>query len=91
MYYESVNFIKNYDKLNKPIGLCGVKALYIDEVMLDKNSEKTIDKLYEEYMEENYIRSDDYTKRMYRCFFERYQDGSYEKTKERIKRLEMRK
>ena len=91
MYYESINFIKNYDKLNKPIGLCGVKALYFDEVMLNKNSEKTIDKLYEEYMEENYVSSSDDTKRMYRCFFERYQDGSYEKTKERIKRLEMRK
>ena len=65
--------------------------IFNDEVMLDKNSKKTIDKLCEEYMEEKYINSDENTKRMYRCFFERYQDGSYEKTKERIKKLEMRK
>ena len=56
---------------------------------LDKNRESTIDKLLEEYMEKRYILQDEDTKRLYRCFFERYQDGSYLKTKERIKKLEM--
>ena len=56
---------------------------------LDEHREETIDKLLEELMERYYMQVDDISKRMYRCFFERYQDGSYEKTKERVKRLEM--
>lgn len=56
---------------------------------LNEHREETIDKLLEQFMERDYMSKDEYTKRMYRCFFERYQDGSYEKTKERVKRLEM--
>ena len=50
-----------------------------------------IDKVIEKIFEEKYSQVDEQEQRIYRCFFERYQDGSYEKTKERIKRLEMRK
>ena len=91
MYYKPINFIKNYDEINQPVNICDIRAVYFDKMDLDKNCQKTVDKLWEEYMEENYISSDDYTKRMYRCFFERYQDGSYEETKKRIKRLEIGK
>ncbi len=38
-----------------------------------------------------YNENDEITRKVYRCFFERYQDGSYEKTKERIKKLEIGK
>ena len=91
MYYKPINFIKNYDEINQPVNICDIRAVYFDKSDLDKNCQKTVDKLWEEHMEEKYSSSDDYTKKMYRCFFERYQDGSYEKTKERIKRLEIGK
>lgn len=68
-----------------------INALYFDKEYLDDKSDMTIDKIVEKFMEERYKTSDDRTKRVYRCFFERYQDGSYEKTKERIKRLEIGK
>lgn len=41
-------------------------------------------------MEEHYVDSDDSTRRMYRCFFERYQDKSYEKTLDRVRKLAFR-
>ena len=50
-----------------------------------------VDKVIEIYFEEKYNQSNEITKRIYRCFFERYQDGSYEETKKRIKRLEIGK
>lgn len=80
-----------FDKQKETNDFYDYKAVYFDESQLDKNYKKTVDKLWEEYMERNYLTSDDYTKRMYRCFFERYQDGSYEKTKERIRKLEIGK
>ena len=70
----------NFDKAN---------WFYFDPNYLKEHRDETIDKLLEECMERDYMSKDEYTKRMYRCFFERYQDGSYEKTKERVKRLEM--
>ena len=65
--------------------------LYFPREYLDERKNMSIDKICEEYMEEDYMNNNEPMKRMYRCFFERYQDGSYEKTKERIKKLEMRK
>lgn len=50
-----------------------------------------VDKVIEIYFEEKYNQSNEITKRIYRCFFERYIDYSYEKTEERVKKLEMRK
>ena len=46
--------------------------------------EARIDKIFEELMERDYMISDEYTKRIYRCFFQRYQDASFQKTKERV-------
>jgi len=48
---------------------------------------KTIDKIVEETYERNYRDADSETRRLYNCFFERYQDGDYETTKQRVKRL----
>lgn len=50
-----------------------------------------IDKVVEKRLEEKYSQANEKEKRIYQSFFEKYQDGSYLKTKERIKRLEMRK
>ena len=90
-YYKAANFIERSEKISQPATVCNFKGVYFEDTFLNENCKKTIDKLYEEHMEEAYLTSNENTKRMYRCFFERYQDGSYEKTKERIKRLEMRK
>lgn len=76
-----VETLYNFDKVN---------WFYFGSNYLKEHRDETIDKLLEEYMESDYMSKDEYTKRMYRCFFERYQDGSYEKTKERIKKLEMK-
>ena len=62
-----------------------------DENFLKPLKEERIDKLVEKHFEEKYNQVDEKEKRIYQSFFERYQDGSYEKTKERIKKLEMRK
>ena len=62
-----------------------------DSDKLEMLKSERIDKTIEKAFEEKYINSDENTKRMYRCFFERYQDSSYEQTKDRVKRLEMRK
>lgn len=40
-------------------------------------------------MEKNYMQVDDTSKRTMRCYFERYQDKSYEKTRQRISSLMM--
>ena len=48
-----------------------------------------IDKVVEKHFEEKYDQVLEKEKRIYQSFFERYQDGSYLKTKERIKRLEI--
>lgn len=37
----------------------------------------------------NYMQVDDTSKRTMRCYFERYQDKSYEKTRQRISSLMM--
>ena len=80
----------NYGNGSVSNHLDNVNWFYFGPNYLNEHREETIDKLLEELMERVYMSKDEYTKRMYRCFFERYQDGSYEKTKERIKKLEMK-
>ena len=79
----------DYGKGRDSYKLDNANWFYFDPDYLNEHREETIDKLLEQFMERDYMSKDEYTKRMYRCFFERYQDGSYEKTKERVKRLEM--
>ncbi len=70
--------------------IANIKPIYLSKEYLDNRKDKTIDKVCEEYMEEHYVDSNDSTRRMYRCFFERYQDKNYEKTLDRVRKL-MRK
>ena len=65
-----------------------VNLYYIPEEFLDDKEMERIDKIIEENMSEDYINYDDFHKKMARCFFERYQDRSYKKTKKRIRKLE---
>lgn len=67
-----------------------IKTIYID-LDYDDIKKETIDKAIEKWMMLFYNENDEITRKVYRCFFERYQDGSYEKTKERIKKLEIGK
>ena len=62
-----------------------------DSDRLETLKSELIDETIEKIFEEKYNSLSYQEQRIYNCFFERYQDGSYEKTKERIKRLEMRK
>lgn len=59
-----------------------------EDDFLEPLMKKRIDKVIEKRFEEKYDQAEENEKRIYHSFFERYQDGSYEKTKERIKRLE---
>lgn len=93
MYYKSSNnflySVANTLKYSEDMGICSFRGIYLDECFLKTRLKKRIDKIFEELMERDYMISDEYTKRIYRCFFERYQDGSFQKTKERVKKLEI--
>lgn len=65
--------------------------VYVDEQLLNKNSNTPIDQIIEKTLEDNYDKFDYRQKKACCCFFERYQDREYELTKERIKRLEQPK
>ena len=64
---------------------------YIAGDWLEENKTTPIDQVVETALEEFYEEMDPLQKRCAHCFFERYQDKSYELTKERIKRLEENK
>lgn len=61
---------------------------YIGEELLDERNDMTIDKALQQTMEELYFEMNDEQKRCIHCFFERYQDKTYAKTKAHIKRLQ---
>lgn len=54
---------------------------------LINSKNESIDQLVENNYENLYKEQPESTRRIYRCFFERYQDNSYEETKERVKKL----
>ncbi len=81
----------NYDAGRNPYQLNIEFWIYFTPDYLNEHREKTIDKLLEEAMERSYMSEDENNKRIFRCFFERYQDGSYRKTKKRIRKLERKR
>lgn len=62
-------------------------SLFFPSSIIETLKDKTIDKIVEENYELRYKEADLKNKRYYNSFFEKYQDGSFEKTKERIKRI----
>lgn len=78
-------------KDDSTLHLWGINPLYFSKKCLDSNKDMTIDALCEQAMADLYMASNDKTQRIYRCFFERYQYKSYEKTKEKIRMIETRK
>ncbi len=87
--FFAISLTKSIVNENYDIGYL-VREKFDGDSLQTQKSER-IDKVIEKIFEEKYSQVDEQEQRIYRCFFERYQDGSYEKTKERIKRLEMRK
>ena len=85
LYYERWNNSNNHID-----NIANIKPIYLSKEYLDNRKDKTIDKVCEEYMEDHYVDSSDSTRRMYRCFFERYQDKNYEKTLDRVRKLAFR-
>ena len=103
---EVLDYLENYSFIRSGISISALSvsdSLKGDKVYIPLLFEKInaygyaeiynmrVDKVIERYFEEKYNQSNEITKRIYRCFFERYQDGSYEETKKRIKRLEIGK
>ena len=103
---EILDYLENYSFIRSGISISALSvsdSLKGDKVYIPLLFEKIntygyaeiynmrVDKVIERYFEEKYNQSNEITKRIYRCFFERYQDGSYEETKKRIKRLEIGK
>ncbi len=66
-----------------------LNIFYVDFKDDNLKEDDTIDKIFECLMEKNYMQVDDTSKRTMRCYFERYQDKSYEKTRQRISSLMM--
>ena len=66
-----------------------LNIFYVDFKDDNLKEDDTIDKVFEYLMEKNYMQVDDTSKRTMRCYFERYQDKSYEKTRQRISSLMM--
>lgn len=87
--FFAISLTKSIVNENYDIGYL-VREKFDSDSLQTQKSER-IDKVIEKIFEEKYTQVDEQEQRIYRCFFERYQDGNYEKTKERIKRLEMRK
>lgn len=73
--------------------ITGLQCVYLDNNYTSKNIEKPIDQAFEEVFEQHYMHqgTNPITKKVARCFFERYQDKSHEQTVDRIKRLEKTK
>ncbi len=65
-------------------------AIYVDFKDVNIKEDDTIDKAFEWQIEKIYMEENEQTKRMLRCYFERYQDKSYEKTRQRILSLMMK-
>ena len=61
----------------------------LEPSFLSQNKEKRIDEIIEEIMEKQYKNANVEAQRLFKCFFQRYQDNSYEETVERVKKLEM--
>lgn len=66
-----------------------LNIFYVDFKDDNLKEDDTIDKIFECLMKKNYMQVDDTSKRTMRCYFERYQDKSYEKTRQRISSLMM--
>lgn len=64
-----------------------IMQAYASAQRLEKSSDMTIDRVFEEIFEESYKKLDNNQKRACHCFFERYQDKDYQKTYCRIQNI----
>lgn len=70
-----------------------IKSTYANFFIQNKSDipkialDKTIDKVIEESYESVYTKVNERKRQIFNSFFQKYQDGSYKKTKERVKRL----
>lgn len=64
-----------------------VSSVFIDHATMKYNKNLTIDEVVEAIYEQSYKTLEPKALKACHCFFERYQDESYEMTKNRIKRI----
>lgn len=62
-------------------------TLIFPSSVLRKSLTVSIDQLVENNYERRYMEAKESTRRIYRCFFERYQDNNHQETKERVKKI----
>ncbi len=70
----------------------GYMDMYMNELLLasywqEENYGQRLDKMIEQILVEDYSKFQGIEQKMANCFFERYQDGNYEDTLKRVKRL----
>lgn len=83
----AINKLNFYKGENKQVINNVLNLTVFNKEELDSLKEKTIDKVVEDIYESKYEKASLRTRRFYNSFFERYQDGDYNKTKERVKKL----
>ena len=88
--YQTIT-LNNNQQIGFHQGLGCISYFYIGEEIIDERLDMTIDKTVEQTMEELYTGLDDETKRCVCCFFERYQDKTYSKTKRHINKIKKNK
>ncbi len=81
----AINKLKLDNKSGFANNILDMVILKKEDIDLIKN--KTIDKVVEDIYESKYEKASLRTRRFYNSFFEKYQDGDYNKTKERVKKL----
>lgn len=83
----AINKLNFYKGENKQVINNVLNLTVFNKEELDSLKEKTIDKIVEEKYELLYKEAPLRGRHIFNSFFERYQDGDYNKTKERVKKL----
>lgn len=83
----AINKLNFYKGENRKVINNVLNLTVFNKEELDTLKEKTIDKIVEEKYELFYKEAPLRVRHIFNSFFEKYQDGDYDKTKERIKKL----
>ncbi len=83
----AINKLNFYKDENKQVSNNILNIVVFNKEEFDSLKDKTIDKIVEEKYESIYKKVPLRTRRIFNSFFEKYQDGDYNKTKERVKKL----
>lgn len=83
------NYFTIFNNREKSEWLKPIDVLVLDKKTVNANLSMQIDQVIEKAFEKSYAKSSEDEKKVMKCFFERYQDGTHQDTVERVKFLEM--